>query len=654
MPGSDGFLKRINLPQVNGLNKFLRPAFGDTRLYVTDANGILYCLGSPVNLPLNCTSPVDFGTVSLGSKATETVTCKANVAITSINGASVGDFHFKVSNESLPQGPVAAGTVFSFPVTWDLSNTSVTNAPNASFGSTTPGVKSTALTLLTTNAVVGYSTQFPISLTGTQVSQAAYLSLTPVTVDYGGVVILPNQTTPTISLPFVIRNAGSSPLTITGYAYTKDEIDSAVINFTNTTFAADGTADLGHGFTSSNLPRVGTVIQPNSEVSVSSTFTPVDGVASYLSYFNVWTNGGHAFSILEGEASEAPVAEFAISTSEGGWLPASNLLMDFGNVAPGSSSSRQIRICSRGGSVLEISKSKPPNGIIRASAPGIDLHEAQQIPVGECAYGTVLFNAPTSDPNVPDQVVTNSWTLNTNDLTFGVHDVEIRGTIVYAQVGPKNSTGNPVYTYLGCFKDGTNGRLLPAQQYSDAKNENGRCQTVCNTGQYIFSGTEYQSECYCGNTPPPSQFINADNSLCTFACTGDGSQHCGGDNGYMSIYYDSTRYTPGTTSTTPGTGGTPPGGPVTRVQVANYNHIGCYSEATAGRALSGKVVAAPATGGTIESCQAACSAYTYFGVEYSNECYCGDTINAGSVVQTSTDPATNGCSMLCGGNQTGI
>lgn len=656
VPGADGFLKTINLPQVNGLNKFQRPAFGDGRLYVTDANGILYCLGSPVNLPLSCTSPVIFGTVALGSQSTQTITCQANIAITSINGATVGDAHFQVNNASLPQGPVAAGAIFSFPVTWNLQNTAVSNAQNASFGNTTPGVKSTALTLLTTNAVTGYSTQLPISLTGTEVSQNAYLSLTPITVDYGGIVILPNQTPPTIGLPFVIANTGSSPMTILGYAYTSDELDSANIKFTNTTFGGDGMADLGHGFTSSNLPAVNTVIQANQQVSVSSTFAPVDGIGSYHSYFHIWTNGGKAYTILEGSASAAPVANFSISTSEGGWLPQSNLLMDFGKVAPGSSSSRQIRICSVGGSVLEISKSKPPNGVIRASAPGIDLHESQQIAVGSCAYGTVLFIAPTEDPNVPEQVVMNTWTLNTNDLNFGVHEVQITGTIVDVIVGPTNSTGNPVYTYLGCFQDGTVGRLLPAQQFADANNNNGRCQTACNTGGYIFSGTEYQTECYCGNTPPPSQYLNADNTMCTFACSGDGSQHCGGVGGFISIYYDATRYTPGNSGTTtpPGTGpGTTPGDPVTVAQVANYDYIGCYTEATAGRALSGKAVAPPATGGTVESCHAACSAYTYFGVEYSNECYCGNTINAGSVAQISTSAATNGCSMLCGGNHTG-
>ncbi len=47
---------------------------------------------------------------------------------------------------------------------------------------------------------------------------------------------------------------------------------------------------------------------------------------------------------------------------------------------------------------------------------------------------------------------------------------------------------------------------------------------------------------------------------------------------------------------------------------------------------------------TLEACQTFCSAYTYFGVEYSHECYCGNSLNAGSVAAPATD-----CSMTCMG-----
>lgn len=648
VPQADGFLKRINLPQVNGLNKFQRPAFGDSRLYVTDPNGGVYCLGSPVNLPLTCSSPVSFGSVALGSSATQTVNCTANIALTRITDVTVGDAHFEVDINTLPKGAVAKGATFSFPVTWNLETTTIGNTPNASYGNVSPGIKSTALTISTVNAVAGYSTSFPISLTGTEVSNKAYLVMAPITLDYGGVVLLPNQSTPSIASPFTISNAGLSPLTIEGYAYTSDDLDDDDINYTNVTTSDDGISDLGVGFTSSNLPEIGTVIKGGGQISVDSSFKPLNGVGSYQSYFFVWTTGGVADIILEGSASTAPIANFSISNGEGGWLPEGNLVMDFGSVAPGTTTERKIRICNEGGSVLEVSKSKPPNGVFRPEDP-TSLHESQDIAVGDCAYATVLFVTNAEQPNVPNQVFTNSWTLNTDDLEFGVHEVEIKGTLVAKKVGPTNSTGDAVYTYLGCYIDNApGGRLLPNQQYADNKNDNGRCQTACAGKKYIFSGTEYQTECYCGNKPPPATY-KADEASCSFACSGDATQDCGGAGGYLSLYYDATQYTPGSEATTP-TQTT--GGPQTVNNTGNYNFIGCYSEATAGRALSGKAPAIPADGTTIESCQQSCQGYQFFGTEFSNECYCGNTINAGSVKQASSDPGTNGCSMLCGGNQT--
>ena len=91
--------------------------------------------------------------------------------------------------------------------------------------------------------------------------------------------------------------------------------------------------------------------------------------------------------------------------------------MDFGDVSPGTSLSLQIRICDVGGSVLEITKSKPPLGGFRLDDP-TDLHESQQIPVNQCAYGTVIFAANAEAPNNPDQVYTDSWTLNNSMCTL--------------------------------------------------------------------------------------------------------------------------------------------------------------------------------------------------------------------------------------------
>jgi hypothetical protein len=148
--------------------------------------------------------------------------------------------------------------------------------------------------------------------------------------------------------------------------------------------------------------------------------------------------------------------------------------------------------------------------------------------------------------------------------------------------------------------------------------------------------------CWCGNTPPPLANQDLDGIYCDMACPGDGDDTCGAA-GYLSVFYDPTKYTAGADPSLYG--------PQTIQVAGNYDYIGCYSEATNGRALTGKIATAPSSGFTIELCMAACQGYTYFGMEYSNECYCGNTINAGSVMQTNSTPSVNGCNMFCTGNQ---
>ena len=171
-----------------------------------------------------------------------------------------------------------------------------------------------------------------------------------------------------------------------------------------------------------------------------------------------------------------------------------------------------------------------------------------------------------------------------------------------------NSSSSPAYTYLGCYlDDAPGGRLLPTEAYANSSNTNTLCQAAAEAGSYVFAGTEYQVECWLGNSAPSSLY-KADESHCTYTCAGDATQVCGGPGRYLSVYYDASRYTPGN-------GSQPTNAPITVQQAGNYNYIGCYSEATAGRALSGLTPRIPAgTGNTVESCEASCRGYTYFGV----------------------------------------
>lgn len=137
----NGKMIRIPLPPTPFMNKFQRPVFGDKKVYVSTSNGHIMCLGSPVALPLTCTSPLDFGNVMLGSVVEMKVNCTANIPITSLVGVVVASTkYFRApSNATLPVGPWNVGEMFTFPVYMNLSQTVVADMPNTTVPGVIPG-----------------------------------------------------------------------------------------------------------------------------------------------------------------------------------------------------------------------------------------------------------------------------------------------------------------------------------------------------------------------------------------------------------------------------------------------------------------------------------------------------------------------------------
>ena len=387
------------------------------------------------------------------------------------------------------------------------------DAQNASYGATSPGVKSGALTIYTNNGVAKYSNSLPVSLTGTQVSAKPFLQLSPAEVDFGGIVIGGNSTPDASDNSFVISNLGNLTMTITGYGYA-DDLDPPV-DYTNTTASVNGTR-IGDNFVSSDLPAKGTQVAPGQSIIVPVSFE-ADDIGNYQNIFTVWTDGGVGYVLMTGSATTSPIANFGISTGEGdGYDP--NPVMDFGVVTAGTTVTRKIRICNQGGSPLEITKSKPPKQTeLRAENPDSDLHEGQYIAVGECAYGPVDIAALPEPRNYPDHSVSDAWILNTDDLNFGVHEVAISAVIRSQMVGPTLSNGTTRFAYLGCYYDGNGRQLL--KQYTPPNNENGICQKTCQDAGYIFAGTEYHTQCWCGNTPPAAaKYYPESAKKCTWSC----------------------------------------------------------------------------------------------------------------------------------------
>ncbi len=77
--------------------------------------------------------------------------------------------------------------------------------------------------------------------------------------------------------------------------------------------------------------------------------------------------------------------------------------------------------------------------------------------------------------------------------------------------------------------------------------------------------------------------------------------------------------------------------------IGNYRFAGCYTESPTGRILPGN-----ATSGddmTAEKCAVFCQGWSFFGTEYSRECYCGDNVDR----EAQPVPLTQ-CAMPCAGN----
>lgn len=124
----------------------------------------------------------------------------------------------------------------------------------------------------------------------------------------------------------------------------------------------------------------------------------------------------------------------------------------------------------------------------------------------------------------------------------------------------------------------------------------------------------------------PAQLIEAS---CTMACEGNSSQICGGPNRLSVFSIGNVTFDVK---------------PVSPAIAGAYKYSGCYVD-TGSRVLQG---ASQATNDmTVEKCAAFCgtAGSNAFGVEYTTQCYCGDTFVPSSSLATASD-----CDMACGGN----
>ncbi|KAK0615933.1 heme peroxidase [Bombardia bombarda] len=201
----------------------------------------------------------------------------------------------------------------------------------------------------------------------------------------------------------------------------------------------------------------------------------------------------------------------------------------------------------------------------------------------------------------------------------------------------KPTVGN--YTFIACWTEGTTSRALTGAAFAYDGMTLESCMANC-TG-FDYWGTEYGRECYCGNALAATSAQAPDTAECNFACSGDASEFCGAGN-RIELYSTTATRTTATSSST----AAPTATLAVKSKVGGYVFVGCWTEpGSGGRALSGGGYVGDNV--TLEGCAGVCGGggFGYFGAEFGRECYCGNSLAAGSVSAPLSD-----CSMTCAGD----
>jgi len=193
-----------------------------------------------------------------------------------------------------------------------------------------------------------------------------------------------------------------------------------------------------------------------------------------------------------------------------------------------------------------------------------------------------------------------------------------------------------LFRSLGCYSEATNSRALNLKSSNDDAMTIEKCAATCSG--YKYFGLEYYFQCFCGNVLQPGS-VQVDSSECKNLCTGNSKQICGGDSRLNLYSFGDSPETTLSLATSTTTTIAP-----TSTPYPGYFTTGCYTEATTQRALSKGSFYNDYM--TIETCAAACSGFALFGVEYGRECYCGNSLNSGSV-----STSTGECNTVCPGNK---
>jgi len=164
---------------------------------------------------------------------------------------------------------------------------------------------------------------------------------------------------------------------------------------------------------------------------------------------------------------------------------------------------------------------------------------------------------------------------------------------------------------FGCFTDISTSRTLAATSFSGSNMTIESCIAFCAGADYLYSGLEFSQQCYCDSAiQVPSVEANATD--CDMPCAGNALEICGGPN-RISIFANTAEPLP-----------------VIPQNVGTWVYEGCFTDDVQDRTLA-EGINVP-TGVTASTCTATCQTanFTLAGLENAQECWCGNSLAAGT------------------------
>lgn len=197
------------------------------------------------------------------------------------------------------------------------------------------------------------------------------------------------------------------------------------------------------------------------------------------------------------------------------------------------------------------------------------------------------------------------------------------------------------FTYFGCFdelKDGLhvlNHKLdIPSGTPFDVP----PCVDTCYYAGFQIGAVMNGNECWCDNAMS-SRAVQLAQDDCSVHCEGVPDEYCGGVY-HLQMYYTSPGGATHINPTAPASVGTAP---------EVYNLQGCYLDNRSARNLRGASSELPNNTPAVCAHQCYTAGFKYAGVEYGDECYCGNDLFQPKVVDSDCYEACAGDStQLCG------